>query len=97
MPTYDQPRRRRPQTIGGVVYLMVLAASGVGLALVVTASWRIGLIVVSVALAGAAVARAVIPEGWSGMLKVRARWIDVLTYAGLAALLFATVVSVSGR
>lgn len=96
MSTRERPRRRYPQTIGGVVYLAVLAAGVVGLALVVTVSWRTGLIVVSAALGVAGVARLLIPDDLSGMLKVRARWIDVLTYLVLGGVLFTLVTSVAG-
>jgi hypothetical protein len=92
----QRERRRYPQTIGGSVYLAVLATAAVGLGIVVAVSWRGGLFVISAALVLAAVARALIPDAMSGMLKVRARWIDVLTYGVLGAGLFAVVFSVSG-
>jgi hypothetical protein len=76
---------RRPQTLGGVVYLGVLAASLVGLGIVFAGAWRTGLGWIGVALLVAASARAVLSERGAGMLRVRRKWTDVLmlTVAGV--------------
>ena len=80
---------RRPQTLGGVVYLAVVVATLVGLAVVLWGPWRRGVVVIGCALLVAAAVRLVLNEGQAGMLRVRSRWFDLafLTGAG-AALLF---------
>ncbi len=76
---------RKPRTIGGAVYLGVLAATVVGLTLVVLNRWRLGLAVVGGALLCGALARLVIPKDNAGMLGMRPRVVDVLILTGLGA------------
>ncbi len=54
--------RRYPSTIGGAFYLLVLLAAGVGIALMVTEDWRLGVRVLAGALAAAGAARLVLPQ-----------------------------------
>jgi hypothetical protein len=72
---------RRPQTLGGVIYLGVLGASLVGLGIVYAGAWRTGLGWIGAALLVAALARAVLTERGAGMLRVRRKWTDVLMLA----------------
>jgi hypothetical protein len=81
--------RRYPSTIGGAFYLVVLAVTGIGLGIVTTGAWRLGIRWIAAALILAALARAVLPARDAGMLAVRHRWWDCLLLAGVgAALLF---------
>jgi hypothetical protein len=81
---------RKPRTVGGVVFLLVLAATVTGVAVVALADWQTGLTVSGVALLAAAVARAVLPDTQAGMLGVRRKLVDVMTLlvmgGGLVAL-----------
>jgi hypothetical protein len=82
-----QPRRF-PSTFGGLVYLLVVAASVVGLLLVAFGPWRRGIDLVGAALLLGAVMRVVLPEGNAGMLRVRrSRWTDVLMLGGVGTAL----------
>ena len=85
---------KRPQTLGGVVYLGVLAASGFGLVLVALGAWRTGLSWIGVGLLVAAATRLVLSERRAGMLRVRRRWSDVLmlTVAGVGLIVLTVVV-----
>jgi multisubunit Na+/H+ antiporter MnhB subunit len=85
---------RRPQTLGGVVYLAVLAASMVGLGIVFLGAWRTGLAWIGVALLVAALTRLVLSERGAGMLRVRRKWSDVLmlTAAGVGLIVLTIVV-----
>lgn len=85
---------KRPQTLGGVVYLGVLAASGIGLVLVALGAWRTGLSWIGVGLLVAAATRLVLSERRAGMLRVRRRWSDVLmlTVAGVGLIVLTVVV-----
>lgn len=80
---------RRPFVAGLVrqlPLLAVLTAVAVGLALVTVEHWRKGLIVMGLALVGAAVLRLLLPERQVGFLAVRSRPVDVvlMAAAGLA-------------
>ncbi len=79
--------RRHPSTIGGALYIVVLAAVAVGLALTVS-DWRLGIKVVAGALSGAALARLVLPRRDAGMLAVRHRVTDVVLLVGVAVALW---------
>ena len=85
---------RRPQTLGGLVYLSVLAASAVGLVIVLAGAWRTGLSWIGVALLVAAATRMVLSERRAGMLRVRRKWTDVLmlTAAGVGLIVLTIVV-----
>ncbi|MGY1652682.1 DUF3017 domain-containing protein [Geodermatophilus sp. SYSU D01119] len=60
----------------------VLVAVAVGLAMVALEHWRRGLLVVGLALVGAAVLRLVLPVRRVGFLAVRSRPVDVVLMAG---------------
>lgn len=87
---------RRPFVAGLVrqlPLLAVLAVVGVGLLLVTFEHWRRGLVVMGVALVGAALLRLFLPERRVGFLAVRSRPVDVvlMSVAGFAL----TIVSVA--
>ncbi len=85
---------RKPRTIGGVVFLLVLAGTLGGLAVVVLGPWRLGLAGTGVVLLVGALARLVIPEEDAGMLGVRRKVVDVvtLTILGTALVVLAAVI-----
>jgi hypothetical protein len=66
--------------------LAVLALVGVGLAVVAFGHWRTGIVIIGVALIGAAVLRLLLPLRRVGFLAVRSRPVDVVLLAvtGLA-------------
>ena len=83
----DEPRRI-PSTIGGMVYLLVVAASGVGLLIVAFGPWRRGVALIGAALILGALARIVLSDNNAGMLRVRrSRWADVLMLGGVGVTL----------
>jgi hypothetical protein len=93
MPREDGPFRR-PQTLGGLVYLGVLGAAVVGLGIVLAGAWRTGLVWIGAGMLVAALARLVFTERGAGMLRVRRRWSDVLmlSVAGVGLVVLALVV-----
>ena len=62
--------------------LAVLVAVAVGLGMIAIEHWRRGLLVVGLALVGAAVLRLVLPARRVGFLAVRSRPVDVVLMAG---------------
>ena len=88
----DEESRRLPSTIGGTIYVGVLVLTAVGIGIVVTGSWRVGVRWIAGALVLGAVVRLVLPRRDAGMLAVRHRLFDCLLLAGVgAALVFLTV------
>lgn len=53
----------------------------VGLAVLATGDWRLGLLIIGAAVALAGVIRLVLPERLAGLLAVRRRWLDVVILA----------------
>jgi hypothetical protein len=80
--------RRYPSTMGGAFYLGVLAVCGVGIAVVASGDWRLGLRVLAVGLMAAAGLRLVLPARDAGMLAVRHRAIDVTVLAAMGGLIW---------
>ena len=74
---------RKPRTLGGLVYLAVLAATLTGVAVVTAGRARAGLQLIGAALLCGALARLVLPEQEAGMLGVRRKLVDVTTMLGL--------------
>jgi hypothetical protein len=89
----DSPHRR-PQTFGGLVYLVMLAMALTGLGLTAAGAWRTGVSWMGAGLLVGSVSRLVLPERRAGMLRVRRRAVDVgmLALAGVALLVLAAVV-----
>lgn len=77
----------RPSTIGGMVYLAVLAIAAVGLVLVATCQWRLGVSVVGGGMLLAALGRITLSDFESGMLRVRNKAFDFIALSGLGALM----------
>ena len=72
-PQPEQPsgRRRWPtSTFGGLIYLVVVAVTGVGFGLVAFGPWRRGITVVGIGFLFAAGMRLIIGEDEAGMLRV---------------------------
>jgi len=83
----DEPRRL-PSTLGGLIYLIVVGATLIGLLVVAFGPWRRGVDLIGVALLVGALMRIVLPEGRAGMLRVRRnRWADVLMLGGVGTAL----------
>ena len=76
---------RRPLLAGllrQLPLLVVLLVVGLGLLLVTFQRWRMGLVVMGLALVGAAALRLFLPVRRAGFLAVRGRPVDVVLLAG---------------
>ena len=89
----DNPDRR-PQTFGGVVYLIVVGMAVTGLAIVVVGAWRTGVSWMGAGLLFGSLFRLVLPERRAGMLRVRRKTVDValLALSGAALIVLAIVI-----
>jgi Protein of unknown function (DUF3017) len=90
---------RRP-VVAGLIrqlpLLAVLVTVGIGLLLVTFDHWRRGLVVVGLALVGAALLRLLLPERRVGFLAVRSRSIDVVLLGATGLLLTVIALSIAG-
>ncbi|TYP89788.1 DUF3017 domain-containing protein [Blastococcus xanthinilyticus] len=90
---------RRPFLAGLVRQLPLLAVLlvvGVGLLLVTFEHWRWGLVVVGLALVGAALLRLLLPVRRVGFLAVRSRPVDVVLLAVVGVVLTAVALAIPG-
>lgn len=84
----EEEGRRYPSTIGGFLYLWVLAAAALGVAWAwLGDDWRTGVTWISGALLAAAGLRLVLPSRDAGMLAVRHRAVDVLLLGAIGGVL----------
>ncbi len=97
LPVEEIFRPRKPRTLGGAIYLGVLAVTGLALGLVGFGRWREGLLLMGVAMLFAAMARAVVREEESGMLGLRTKPADLVTMLLLGGGLVALSVLIPGR
>jgi Protein of unknown function (DUF3017) len=84
----EQEERRYPSTIGGAFYLLVLALGAVGIAIVWSGDWRLGIRCLAGGLCFAALLRLVLPARDAGMLAVRNRFFDAVLLGGVGAAIF---------
>ncbi|NYG60206.1 asparagine N-glycosylation enzyme membrane subunit Stt3 [Nocardioides daedukensis] len=84
----------KPRTLGGLVYLGVLAGALTGVVVAALGPWRVGVSVLAVSMLLGAGARLMIPEANTGMLKVRNRYVDaaILVAMGVAIIVLATTI-----
>ena len=87
----------RPSTIGGMIYLVVLAIAVLGLVLVATYNWRTGVGVLGGALLLAALGRIALSDFESGMLRVRGKVFDVIALSGLGALMIVLAIVIPNQ
>ena len=87
-------RRRYPSTFGGLIYLVVVLVTVVGLGLVAFGPWRRGVSLLGFALIFASAMRLVTKEDEAGMLRVRSRWFDVTVLAAVGAALLALAANI---
>ncbi|HWU21412.1 MAG TPA: DUF3017 domain-containing protein [Nocardioides sp.] len=93
-PDPDQGPRRYPSTLGGAFYIAVILAAGAGLAIVgFGGNWRVGIRVLSGALAAAGLLRLVLRDRDAGMLAIRNRWLDAALV--IAAAVALTILSIT--
>ena len=90
----EPAERRYPSTIGGAFYLLILTGTAVGVGIVASGDWRLGIRCVGGALCFAALCRLVLPNRDAGMLAVRNRLFDaaILVVLGLALFFLATTI-----
>jgi hypothetical protein len=87
-------RQRYPSTFGGLIYLVIVLTTVVGLVMVALGPWRRGVALVGFALLFASCMRLVTKEDEAGMLRVRSRWFDVTALAAVGISLIALAANI---
>lgn len=90
----DPARRRYPSTFGGLIYIVVVLTTLVGLSLVAFGPWRRGIALIGFSLIFAGAMRLVTNEDEAGMLRVRSRWFDVTVLTGVGLSLLALAANI---
>ena len=76
--------------------LAVLVAVALGLLVVAVDHWRLGLVIIGLALLGGAVLRLLLPVRRAGFLAVRSRPVDVVLLAGTGLALAVIALMIPG-
>lgn len=82
----------RPQLSFGLVMLVV----AVGMVRITQYHWREGTVIIGGALLLAAALRATLPPEQTGLLGIRRRALDVLTYTGFGLMMLAVALTITG-
>ena len=94
----QQPLYVRRPFLAGLIrqlpLLAVLTVVGIGLVVVAFDYWRRGIVIVGLALLGAAVLRLLLPVRRVGFLAVRSRPVDVVLLAGTGLALTVIVLTI---
>lgn len=85
---------KKPSTLGGVVYLAVLAATLVGVVVAATGAWRSGVSWIALSLLVAAGTRLALADDDAGMLQVRRKFFDATLLIGMGVVLLVLVASI---
>jgi hypothetical protein len=85
---------RAPRSRGSQFYLLQLLVVLIGLVLVATGQWRVGVSAIGLAFVAGALARSVVPIDHTGMLRVRGKAFDVfwMSTLGVSLIVLAWVI-----
>jgi hypothetical protein len=89
-------RRNRQARFTQLPFAVVLLVVAVAALRIVQYHWREGAALVGAALLLAGVLRAVLPTERAGLLAIRGKVVDIVTYAGLAAAVLYVALTIIG-
>ena len=90
------PQRRRHPVLAHLPFAMVMAVVAFGLLRILLYHWRQGTVLIGAALIMAAALRALLRDDQAGLIAIRGRGVDVLTYAGLGVCVLAVALTIEG-
>ena len=90
------PQRRRHPVLSHLPFGMVLAVVALGLLRIVLYHWRQGTVLIGAALILAAALRALLREDQAGLIAIRGRGVDVLTYTAFGFCMMAVALTIEG-
>jgi DUF3017 family protein len=89
-------RRRRQSRFTQLPFAVVLLVMAVAVLRIVQYHWREGAALIGAALLLAGALRAVLPTAKAGLLAIRGKIVDIVTYAGLAAAVLYVALTIIG-
>lgn len=89
-------RRQRDSVLMHLPFAAVLALVAFGMVRIAMYHWREGAVLIGGALLVAAVLRAALSHERTGLLAIRTRTVDVLSYAGLGLLILFVALTITG-
>lgn len=95
-PSGTEPAGWREAVARHVAFTLVLVVAAIGVFRLVEYHWREGSVLIAGALLLAAVFRALLPERTAGLLVVRGRPVDVLSYIALGGLMMFVALTLTG-
>lgn len=90
------PQRRRHPVLTHLPFGMVMAIVLLGLFRILLYHWRQGTVLIGAALIMAAALRALLRDDQAGLIAIRGRGVDVLTYAGFGVCMIAVALTIEG-
>jgi len=90
------PHRREHPVLAIVPFAIVLLVVAGGLLRIVQYYWREGTVLIGVAMMLAALLRGLLSTDHVGLLAIRGRGVDVLTYAGFGLAIIAVALTIEG-
>ena len=90
------PQRRRHPVLVHLPFGLVLAVVLLGLLRILLYHWRQGTVLIGAALIMAAALRALLRDEQAGLIAIRGRGVDVLTYAGFGVCMMAVALTIEG-
>jgi DUF3017 family protein len=90
------PQRRRHPVLVHLPFALVLAVVLLGLLRILLYHWREGTVLIGAALIMAAALRALLREEQAGLIAIRGRGVDVLTYGGFGVCVTAVALTIQG-
>lgn len=90
------PHRRRHPVLSHLPFGLVMAVVVAGLARIGMYHWREGTVLLGLALFLAAGLRVLLTDEQAGLIMIRSRAVDVLTYAGFGACMIFVSITIAG-
>lgn len=90
------PHGRKHPVLAHLPFALVIAVVAFGLFRIVLYHWRQGTVLIGVALFLAAALRALLRDDQAGLIMIRGRGVDVLTYAGFGACMIFVAMTIEG-
>jgi hypothetical protein len=90
------PHRRRHPVLAHTPFALVLGVVALGLVRIVLYHWRQGTVLIGAALILAAGLRALLTDEQAGLIMLRGRAVDVLTYTAFGVCMISIALTIEG-
>jgi hypothetical protein len=90
------PQHRKHPVLTHLPFALVMTVVAVGLLRIVLYHWRQGTVLIGLALFLAAALRALLRDEQAGLIMIRGRGVDVLTYSAFGACMIFVAMTIEG-